>query len=230
VPEENLYSDVPPDVPSPAKPAEMSPNRSEWTECIAWLRAGRCGEATEALNAAAEREPCPRDVFLRTLEIATACLEQNRASVARGILVGLMDQAEQLDLERWESPLMLTRMFSLLHRSCSRPEDKELRDKAYNGLCRLVPWKIVDLEPAYLDGHRTLNQTCFRGLQFRGDFFQLNRPVVHPVTILLSGSLCTDPIRQWRGRTSGHWNPRPARWFYAAQSRGESSRPATWSA
>jgi type VI secretion system ImpA family protein len=131
-------------IPPPAKPSDPA---ADWMEYVGWLRGGRESEAAAKFSAMAEKEPCPRDLFLRQLELAGACLAQNRRGVARGILIGLKNQVERLDLERWESPLLLGRMWSLLHQVCSEPGDHALRQEAYNGLCRLVPWQILDLEP-----------------------------------------------------------------------------------
>jgi len=145
-PEPVTWEDVdfsPPRAPEPGvAPGQMG----GWKQCIDILRDGQFWDADERMSKLAEAEPSPRDVFLRKLEIASACVAKERLAPARGILLGLVEEAERLQLERWESPLLLGRMWSLLHQSCKN-DDAELRRRAYNNLCRIAPWAVVDREP-----------------------------------------------------------------------------------
>lgn len=116
-----------------------------WSECIAILRTGRFSDAETWMIRAFQADSSPREIFLRKLEIASVFLEQEHLSLARGILIGLMQQVETLGLERWESPELLARMWSLLYRSCSQAEDRTLREKAYDALCRTAPWAALNV-------------------------------------------------------------------------------------
>jgi hypothetical protein len=132
-----------PDIPKVSNP---------WSECIGLLRAGRFSDAEIWMTRALQTDCSPRDIFLRKLETASAFLEKERFSVARGILIGLMEQAELMKLEHWESPDLLARMWSLLYQSCQQAEDSALREKAYNGLCKLAPWAALNLQRVGEDG------------------------------------------------------------------------------
>lgn len=127
------------------EPSVVPSPLNSWGECIDILRNGRFWDADEKMSKLAETEPSPRDVFLRSLEIASACVAHDRLAPARGILLALVEQAERLELERWESPVLLARMWSLLYKSC-KSEEAELRQRAYSNLCRMVPWAAPNLE------------------------------------------------------------------------------------
>ena len=127
--------------------AEEAPKAVDpWSECIAILRTGRFSDAETWMIRAFQADSSPRDIFLRKLEIASVFLEKEHLSLARGILVGLMQQVETLGLERWESPELLARMWTLLYRSCPQAEDRTLREKAYDALCRTAPWAAMNMQ------------------------------------------------------------------------------------
>lgn len=106
--------------------------------------------AAEPSAASPSGEPVSgRDLFLRHLELAENCVREDKLAVARGILQALGEQADRLGLEQWESPLLLARVWKLLHASCegAHPGSCEatLRAKAFHALCRSAPREALDL-------------------------------------------------------------------------------------
>jgi hypothetical protein len=132
-----------------AEPPTADPSRdaNAWNEWICQLRAGQPRGAERWMARALQNGSSARDLFIRKLDAASALIDHDRVPLAKGILIGLMEQVEALRLEQWESPEFLARLWSLLYQACAEPEDRALREKAYAAVCRLTPWAVLKLEP-----------------------------------------------------------------------------------
>ena len=81
-----------------------------WDQTQELLRQGRSQEAIALVGRAAREARTGRERFLRTFQQAEFCLMMGRPGVALPLLEGLARQIDELQLDRWEDPLLCARV------------------------------------------------------------------------------------------------------------------------
>jgi len=119
---------------------------SSWLEAESLIRGGQVDKGLQEMSRLAARERSGRDRFQGKLLLAEACLANKRDRLARSILEELAEQIDKLQLESWESSVLIGRVWTRLYqlyKQAGDSSDLERADKLYQRLCRLDPWQAL---------------------------------------------------------------------------------------
>ena len=136
-------------LPGPLPPtngAQPALSDSSWLEAESLIRSGQVDKGLQEMSRLAARERSGRDRFQGKLMLAEACLANKRDRLARSILEELAEQIDKLQLESWESPELIGRVWTRLYqlyKQAGDSSDLERAGKLYQRLCRLDPWQAL---------------------------------------------------------------------------------------
>ncbi|WP_224960652.1 type VI secretion system protein TssA [Geomonas subterranea] len=143
---------APPPVPGlPAAAATASgggvPELSLWSDALAMVEAGRLQEALAMLLYVGNAAESVRDRNRVRLLMGKLCLEAGRADLARPIIEELHGVIQELQLERWESPLwvaeVLVAYYRCLQAGGPRDGDLDLAQALFRRICLLDVTKAM---------------------------------------------------------------------------------------
>lgn len=118
-----------------------------FTVAMAEVRAGRPHRAIELLTAELNRDHSPRGRFLRQTQIAYVMVESGLYVVAEPILQQLVEQIDDLKLDRWESGPLVAQPLALLHRVLGHTGGSSSdQERLYQRVCRLDPIQALTLQ------------------------------------------------------------------------------------
>ena len=130
--------------PLPSSAAEAGgASEADWQAAQNLIRQGRIDEGVVEMRRLAAKETTGRARFQRKLFLAEVCLSSNRLRLARLILEELHEQIDKLQLQDWEGPELIGRVWSKLYQTYRKGEggDQTKADQLYQRLCRLDPWQ-----------------------------------------------------------------------------------------
>ena len=137
--------------PAPVPQAVVHPELSLWGEALAMLEAGQLQEALGMLLHSSNSSDSARDRSRIRLLMAKLCLKADRADLARPIIEELHAMIDELQLERWESPLWIAEVldahYQCLQRGDLPDEDQSLSRALLRRICSLdvtkaMPYRI----------------------------------------------------------------------------------------
>jgi len=116
---------------APATPAaEVGPRESTlWGEAVIMLDAGQLQDALGMLLFTSNSSASTRDRNRVRLLMAKLCLRAERTDLARPILEDLHGKVEELQLERWESPLWIAEVLDAYYQ-CLQSDDLSDQDQS----------------------------------------------------------------------------------------------------
>jgi len=132
---------VAPDLPHTAPPEHS------WERAVYLVRIGMIEQGLEEMGRIAAMESTGRERFHRKLTLAETYRLHNRTRVAAAILEELAEQIDRFNLEAWESPDLVGRVWSQLY-ECYREADKGTPEAAraeqiMKNICRVSPWRAL---------------------------------------------------------------------------------------
>lgn len=118
-----------------------------WKRAEYLVRIGMIEQGFEEMGRIASTESTGRERFQRKLRLAETYRLHNRTRVAAAILEELADQIDHFNLEAWESPDLVGRVWSQLY-DCYREAEKGTPEAAraeqiLKHICRLAPWRAL---------------------------------------------------------------------------------------
>ena len=127
-------------------PVELD-EQSRWHEALRMLEGGRFKDALDSLLSAAHKAPSPRERNRFRLFTVKLCLKAGRTDVARPIVEELSACIEELQLERWESPLWIAEVLEAYYQ-CLQGEDPSDDDltksrELFRRICTLDVTKAI---------------------------------------------------------------------------------------
>ncbi|MBU5613047.1 type VI secretion system protein TssA [Geomonas azotofigens] len=139
-----------PDLDPPAAAAAVSAGLHEhslWEDALALVQAGRLQEALAALLHTGNGADSVRDRNRVRLLMVKLCLDAGRADLARPLLEDLHGVIEELQLERWESPLWIAEVLVAYYRCLQaggpRDSDLDLANTLFKRICLLDVTKAM---------------------------------------------------------------------------------------
>jgi len=133
--------------PSAQLSESASPEKTVWETALKALQDSGVQKGLEQLLAAACGAPSLREKNRYRLLMAQLCLKANRPDLARPIVEELHALIEELQLERWESPLWIAEVLDALYRclttGTTSGEDTARAEQIFQKLCTIDVTRAV---------------------------------------------------------------------------------------
>jgi type VI secretion system protein ImpA len=124
-----------------------SQERAIWVSALKTLKAGGIKKAVGQLLAASSAAPSVRERHRYRLLMAKLCLKASRPDLARPIVEELYASINELNLERWESPLWIAEVLDALYQclTSGEPTDDDMQRarELFRKLCTLDATKAM---------------------------------------------------------------------------------------
>ena len=127
--------------------AEEVPAEHTWERAEYLVRIGMVERGLAEMGQIAASESTGRERFQRKLMLAETYLLHGRSHVAAAILEELAEQIDRFNLEAWESPDLIGRVWSQLY-GCYRKAEPGTPEAAraqqiLKNICRVSPWRAL---------------------------------------------------------------------------------------
>ena len=128
-------------------PDEVSVEKAVWEESLKMLKSGGINKALKHLYETSNSMPSVREQNRFRLLMTKLCLMADRPDLARPIIEQLHALIEELNLERWESPMWIAEVLESLYKCLTTgtvsDEDTQRAEELFKKICRIDVTKAV---------------------------------------------------------------------------------------